>query len=162
MTTDTGPPQAPSDVIFKRGAQNVLTALFLIIVASFSASGMDNNNPLGWRIFWAVAVVALACLAVRCWRVAIIAGPDQLVVRNHFHTVRVSWKDITRFEPPQGFQYVGPKMGLRIHLANGRVISASAFMPLIRVGNDWRAGGYQKACAAVTGGLEELHHQRIG
>ena len=124
-------------------------ALFCVI--GVVATLPDNN--LGPKIAGGVAAVALACLAVRCWRLAVIAGPDQLVVRNFFRTVRISWQDIAGFEPspPYGTLW---KAGLGIRLTDGRLIAATAFGR-----NQYETGRVQ---AAVIRELEELRRQRAG
>lgn len=133
MRTDTDSPQPPPDIFFVPRIENVAQAFFAGLVAFMCLMvGVIGNWPDdALTIFWGVVTAVLVGLGVRCWRRAIIARPDQLVVRNYFYTVRINWQDITHFEPPPPFEppfgWVR-KAGLRIHLTDGRVIPASAFM----------------------------------
>jgi hypothetical protein len=154
VTTDTGPPQPPADVFFERGFQNFLMALLVGVGSLLPLSALAVDSTHGWeKVAAGAAFLACVTLAVRSWRLAIIARPDQLVVRNFFRTVRISWQDIAAFEtpPPYGALW---KAGLGIRMKDGRLIAATAFGR-----NQYETGRVQ---AAVMRELEELRHQRAG
>jgi hypothetical protein len=142
-------------VFFQRGFPNFLQALLCGIVALVLFIGVFNSqdDPLGWRITEPVASFVLVCLGVRCWRLAIVAGPDHLVVRNYFRTVRISWQNIAGFEPPPPYATLG-KSGLKIRLTDGRVIAATAGGR-----TQYDTGRVQ---AALMRELEELRRRRTG
>jgi Bacterial PH domain len=136
-------------VIFKRRFQQFGLALIPGIMALFVTDMSINapDNPLGLRITDGVSAVVFAYVTVRSFQLAIVARPDQLVVRNIFRTVRISWENIARFEP-------APEYGIasmRIRLRDGRVIAVTAF------GNrNWDTG---RVSATVIRELEQLRRQ---
>jgi len=80
----------------------------------------------GWeKIASGAAVLVCAIIGVRLARLGIFAGPDELLVRNFSRAYQIRWPEIARFEmPPAGDLR---KAGLRIHLIDGRLISATLY-----------------------------------
>ncbi len=83
----------------------------------------------------------------------IFAGPGHVVVRNYFRTYRIAWAEISGFEEPPPYGTFR-KAGLRIHLSDGRLISATLY------GRSGVDSG--KAARKVVGELEQLRRQRTG
>lgn len=142
----------PPTVAFRRSGTRWLQVAVIGIPALIFLSGIGVSSTHGWeKIANAVGLLACVALGVRIARVGIFAGPDKLLVRNYFTTYRVGWRDISAFGMPPAYGTLR-KTGLRIHLADGRLVSASAYTlgPL-----DSR----RAARTAVTA-LEELRRQR--
>jgi hypothetical protein len=110
---------------------------------------MVSGTTHGWeKAGSAAAFLILVALAIRIANLGIFAGPDRLVVRDYFRTYRIRWEEISGFEkpPPHG---TFRKSGLRIHLSDGRVISATLYE---------RTGGDSGHAASVA--VEELEQLR--
>lgn len=74
-----------------------------------------------------------------------------MVVRDFFRTYQLAWRDISAFEMPPRYR-TWRKAGLRIHLLNGQLISATLYSRgRLDSGN---------AARKVIGELEQLRHQR--
>jgi hypothetical protein len=117
-------------------------------------SGMVSGTTHGWeKAGSAAAFLILVALAIRIANLGIFAGPDRLVVRDYFRTYRIRWEEISGFEkpPPHG---TFRKSGLRIHLSDGRVISATLYE---RTGGD---SGHAASVAVEE--LEQLRRQHTG
>ena len=76
---------------------------------------------------WVLGTAAGAWAAARGWRIALLAEPDHLIVRNHFRTYRLSWDDIAEFRDGRmsGGQ-AGVMWALRIRLTDGRTVTSQA------------------------------------
>lgn len=123
---------------YTRGAvlfAGVLPALLCLVVVVLlmraRGSGVRHEDvAIGC---WAAACGVFAVAAARLARLAIIATPRRLTVRNFWSTRHVAWSRIERIEPPPALKVrrnavygqTGP--GLRITLTGGRVIVASAY-----------------------------------
>jgi hypothetical protein len=117
-------------------------------------SGVLVSSTHGWeKIANGAAVVAFALLGVRTARLGIFAKPDQLMVRDYFRSYHVLWSEIASFEmpPPYG---TWRKVGLKIHLTDGRPISATLYG---RTPLDSGRGAH-----TVIQELDRLRLQRIG
>jgi hypothetical protein len=75
-------------------------------------------------------------MGVRSARVAVVATPDKLVIRNFFRTRRIAWTDVRAIERPRAFVFAGIYSGLvnvgnglHIRLRNGTTRVASAYLP---------------------------------
>ena len=89
--------------------------------------GVVANSTHGWeKIASGAAALAFVILGIRIARLGIFAGPDRLIVRNYFRTYRIAWPDISAFEMPPRYGTLR-KAGLRIHLLNDQVISATLY-----------------------------------
>jgi hypothetical protein len=75
-----------------------------------------------------------------------------LAVRNWFRTYRIAWQDISAFEMPPLYGTLR-KAGLRIHLLDSRVISATLYARGI-----FDSG---RAARTVAEELEQLRRQRV-
>jgi len=116
-------------------------------------SGVLVTRTHGWeKIASGAAVLAFAVLGVRIARLGIFAGPDHLVVRDCFRTYQICWPEIARFEMPPRYG-TWPKTGLRIHLTDGRLISATLY------GRGRFDTG--RAAGTVVRELDKLRRQRI-
>ena len=124
------------------------------IVPAFVFLGGVVSTQGAEQIVLAGVVLACVLLGVRIVRLGIYAGPDQLVVRDYFRTYRVDWTAIAGFEPPPPYGALR-KAGLRIRLADGRLISATLYAP-----NGLDTG--HRATLDVIGQLSRLLEQRTG
>ena len=117
-------------------------------------SGVLVSSTHGWeKIASGAAVAAFALLGIRTARLGIFAKPEQLVVRDYFRSYHVLWSAIATFEmpPPYG---ASRKVGLKIHLTDGRLISATLY------GRTWLDSG--RGQRTVIQELDRLRLQRIG
>ena len=64
---------------------------------------------------------------VRGWRIALLADPEFLTVRNHLRTYRLNWHEVAEFSDGQlsGGQ-AGVMWALRILLRDGRAVTSQA------------------------------------
>ena len=89
-------------------------------------SGVLVSSTHGWeKIANGTAVAAFALLGVRTARLGIFATPEQLVVRDYFRSYHVLWSEIASFEMPSYGAW--RNVGLKIHLTDGRLISATLY-----------------------------------
>jgi len=117
-------------------------------------SGMMTDTTHGWeKVGSGAAFLVLVVLAIRIANLGIFAGPDQLVVRDYFRTYRIRWEQISGFEKPPPYGTLR-KAGLRIHLSDGRVISATLY------GRSGADSGHAASVAVEK--LEQLRQQHIG
>ena len=115
---------------------------------------MMTDTTHGWeKVGSGAAFLVLVVLAIRIANLGIFAGPDQLVVRDYFRTYRIRWEEISSFERPPPYGTLR-KSGLRIHLSDGRVISATLY-------EQTRMDSGQAASVALEK-LEQLRRQHIG
>lgn len=171
VTTDPGLPQPPPDVIFRGSARQFRFALAAAL-ATFGLlllRDLGLGHLSGWHWPTGVGVIVLACafFVIRISRLAIIARADELVVRNVLWTYRIGWQDIVRFKPPDD-KRTNLGLGLRIYLADGRVISATAYVP----SENWASRDYQVSDQEIgqeiwaedktVWELEQLRCQRAG
>jgi hypothetical protein len=90
-------------------------------------SGALVSSTHGWeKITNGAAVLAFAGLGVRTARLGIFAGPGQLLVRDYFRTYQIGWLEIACFEMPPRYG-TWRNTGIRIHLTDGRLISAALY-----------------------------------
>jgi hypothetical protein len=117
-------------------------------------SGALVSSTHGWeKIANGAAVLAFAILGVRTARLGIFAGSGQLLVRDYFRTYQIGWPEIARFEMPPRYG-TWRNTGIRIHLTDGRLISATLY----------RRGRLDSGRAArtVVQELERLRRFNIG
>lgn len=96
--------------------------------------------------------LAFAVLGVGTARLGIFSGPGHLAVRDIVRTCQVCWPEIASFEVPPRYG-TWRKAGLRIHLIDGRLISATLYA---------RGGfGAGRAAATAVRELDKLRRQRI-
>jgi hypothetical protein len=143
-----------STVVFRRSLVRWWTVFGASVVPGFVFfSGVVADSTHGWeKIACGAAMLAFVILGIRIARLGIFAEPDQLAVRNWFRTYRIAWQDISAFEMPP-LHGTLRKAGLRIHLLDHRVISATLYA----------RGGFDSGRAArtVVEELEQLRHQRV-
>jgi Bacterial PH domain len=115
-------------VAFRRSSARWWIVLLTSVVPGLVfLSGALVNGTHGWeKIANGAAVLAFAILGVRTARLGIFAGPEQLVVRDYFRTYQIGWPEIASFEMPPRYG-TWRKTGLRIHLIDGRLISATLY-----------------------------------
>ena len=115
---------------------------------------MMTDTTHGWeKVGSGAAFLVLVVLAIRIANLGIFAGPDQLVVRDYFRTYRIRWEKISGFEKPPPYGTLR-KSGLRIHLSDGRVISATLYE---------ESGTHSRRAAnAALEKLEQLRQQHMG
>jgi len=132
-----------------------LVLLTSVVPGFVFLSGVLVNTTHGWeKIADGAVVLAFAIFGVRTARLAIVARPDQLVVRDFFRTYRARWSEIASFElpPPYG---TWRKAGLRIRLVDGRLISATLYAQ-----NRFNTG--RRSTRAVVQELNRLLQQNSG
>jgi hypothetical protein len=141
-------------VAFRRSLARWSTVVCASVVPGFVFfSGVVAGSTHGWeKIASGAAVLAFAILGIRIARLGILAGPDQLAVRNWFRTYRIAWQDISAFEMPPLYGTLR-KAGLRIHLLDGQVISVTLYARGIFDSS--------RAARTVAEELEQLRHQRV-
>lgn len=114
-----------------RSFQFLVVQVFTVVVAIGPTSEFWAGKPESIRI--AAGLVA-ACGYLFSWRVArlaIVVEGDQLVIRNLFRTYRLERSSISAIEQPsrraQRLLYT-LKAGIRVVRADGRVVSATAYV----------------------------------
>jgi len=144
----------PRTVAFRRSLARWPTVVCASVVPGFICfGGLVASSTHGWeKIASGAALLAFVIFGIRIARLGIFAGPDQLAVRNYFRTYRIAWQDISAFEMPPRHGTLR-NAGLRIHLLDNRVISATLYA----------RGGIDSGHAArrVVEELEQLRHQRV-
>jgi hypothetical protein len=102
----------------------------------FGALG-GPRSASSWALGFLAAWAAIGLVAgARSAMVAVVATPDELIIRNFFRTRRVPWGDVRRIERPRPFVYGGPYSafanrgnGLHVRLRNGSTLVATAYSP---------------------------------
>jgi Bacterial PH domain len=124
----SGHPSPAPAVAFRRSSARWWIVLLTSVVPGLVfLSGALVNSTHGWeKIADGAAVLAFALLGVRTARLGIYAEPEQLVVRDYFRTYQIGWPEIASFELPPRYG-TWRKSGLRIHLIDGRLISATLY-----------------------------------
>jgi hypothetical protein len=152
VTTDSGAPQPPPDVIFRRSARRRFFGVLCFgTIGLLLLLGLAATMPLGYKAASGAAALVFAYLAIRAARAAIVAEADHLVVRDMHRTYRIGWREIARFETPPSYG-TWRKAGLRIHLIDGQMISVIAYAQgLLDTG---------RPEATVVRELERLRRQR--
>ena len=91
------------------------------------------NWAFGLWVAW--AAVGLAA-GVRSALVAVVATPDELVIRNFFTTRRISWPEVRAIDRPRPWVNAGRYSGfynrgngLHVRLSDGRTRIAGAYTP---------------------------------
>jgi Bacterial PH domain len=115
-------------VAFRRSSARLWIVLLTSVVPGLVfLSGALVNSTHGWeKIGNGAAVLGFAVLGVRTARLGIFAGPERLVVRDYFRTYQIGWPEIASFEMPPRYG-TWRKSGLRIHLIDGQLISATLY-----------------------------------
>jgi hypothetical protein len=155
VARDSGYPPATPTVAFRRSWARWLMVLFTSVAPGLIfLSGVLVNSTHGWeKIANGAAVLAFAVLGVRTARLGIFAWPERLVVRDFFRTYQIRWPEIASFEMPAPYG-TWRKSGLRIHLIDGRVISATLY------GRGQLDTG--RAVRTVVQELDRLRRQKTG
>jgi hypothetical protein len=117
------------------GAFPLATASYGILYEFGAWGGPRSANTwaLGFLAGWAaIGLVAGARSAM----VAVVATPDELIIRNFFSTRRIPWGNVSSIERPRPFVYIGPYSafanrgnGLRVRLQNRSTVVATAYSP---------------------------------
>ena len=111
-------------------------------------------DPAGLQKVTNAAIVAWVFVeVVRAGRAGVIARPEQLVVYKGFRTYWIRWSDITNIEMPGDYK-TWRIPGVRIHLVDGRVITATLY-PGHRLNSP-------KEARAVLDEFDQLRRYRIG
>ncbi|MBU2663984.1 PH domain-containing protein [Actinoplanes bogorensis] len=93
------------------------SALFLLLAVVLIGGGLDEGS---WLVPGGLATGAVAvAVAVRVWVLRVEIRPTGLVLVNWLRTVRVAWPEIYRCGTDDE--------GVRIEMADGRQLRASAF-----------------------------------
>jgi hypothetical protein len=117
-------------------------------------SGVLVNSTHSWeKATSGAAVLAFAVVGVCGARLGIFASSGELVVRDYFRTYRIRWPEIAFFEMPPRYG-TRRKTGLRIHLTDGRLISATLY------GRNVLGSG--RAACNVIRELDKLRRQHTG
>jgi hypothetical protein len=119
------------------GAFPLVTA-FLGILHELGAWG-DPRSPNPWALGLLAAWAAVGLVAGRrSAMVAVVATPDELIIRNFLSTRRFPWGDVSAIETPRmrPAMFGGPyaafanrRYGLRVRLRDGSTVVATAFRP---------------------------------
>lgn len=155
MISDPGQqPPAPTTAFGRPVMKFVLVLGTSVLPGLVFLSGVLASSTHGWeKIANGAAVLALTVSGIRTARLGIFAGPDHLVVRDYFRTYRIGWEEISSFEMPPPYP-AWRKAGLRIHLSDGRLISATLYTR-----GQLDTG---RAARVAVEKLEQLRQQRIG
>jgi hypothetical protein len=128
VTNESGrSPAAPSQAFRRSLMRWWMVMLTSVLPGLIFLSGVLVDSTHGWeKIANGAGVLAFAIFGVRTARLGMFAGSEQLVVRDWFRTYQVRWSEIASFElpPPYG---TWRKVGLRIHLVDGGLISATLY-----------------------------------
>lgn len=137
VTADAGKTHA--NTAYTRGAAffvgvvPTLLCLVVVVVLLIRAETSGVHHEYVAIVCWAAASGVFTAVAVRFTRLAIVASPQRLTVRNFWTTRHIAWKEIEEIAPPPALKrrstavhgQTGP--GLRITLTGGRVIIANAY-----------------------------------
>lgn len=123
--------KTPEKRVFRRRGWNLMGVCVCIAYTMIAASGIfvaDSGEPSATqRTVCTVAALAGIALAVRVARLAMVATPDHLLVRNIFRTCKVPWKQIASIEPPKQYGATR-KTGIVITRTDGSSLSATAYV----------------------------------
>jgi hypothetical protein len=109
------------------GAVPLATASYGLLYEFGVWGGPKSANP--WALGFLAGWAAIGLLAgARSAMVAVVATPDEMIIRNFLRTRRIPWGDVSNIEPPYpGLTYWGN--GLLVRLRNGATLVATAYSP---------------------------------
>jgi hypothetical protein len=148
-------------VSFSRPARKAIFLIWAGLLWLLLISGAADSAGVGWlRVLAGLAAAGATLYIWRVLRLAIVAEPQRLTIRNLRNTHRIPWHDVEAiYEPgpvPQAVYLENPlakrKTGLFVRVADGSVISVSLFAANVVGGRN----SYFKDVAGVIAALEEL------
>jgi hypothetical protein len=138
---------------------------FAIYVLLLFGGAVATGVPWWARALASAGILVLAVVAWRVLRLAVVATPDCLVIRNFRNEHRVPWEEVEEiFGPrrPPGAAYMenplaAPMVGLFVRLREGAAISCTLYARMFR--SDWRK---INDAAARLGELRERYTRGSG
>lgn len=104
----------------------MMLSVFVAVLLVAFAQGYRMPMPVMIGAYLLVAVLGVWAV-VRGWRIALLAGPDLLTVRNHFRTYRLGWHDVAEFSDGRmSGGEAGTMWALRILRNDGRAVTSQA------------------------------------
>jgi hypothetical protein len=123
--------ELPARRVFRRLGWNLLAVSVSSGYTVIAASGIffaDTGEPgVMQRTMSTAATLVGIVLTFRVARLAIVATPDRLVVRNIFRSYTVLWGEIASIDPPKMYGSTR-KTGIVVTRKDGSSLSATAYV----------------------------------